>query len=460
MKRRNSESGYALLMIFAMAAVLAITLYTEMPRVAFEAQRDKEQLLIDRGEEYERAVTLFVHKFNRFPGSMEELENTNGQRFLRRRFADPMTGKAEWRLIHAGPGGVLTDSINSKKQDEKDQSTQQNFITDIGLTASSFNQAASGDSVNLATRRRPSDSGGGAAGGADDSGTNNQTSNSGIPGYNGPVMVLPDGRIVPANTSGTYTPPATGAAGASGRISPMPGMPFPPGAIPPGGLPMGGVPPGGLPPGAPGATPGQVNPGLPPTMPSGVAVQQGLPPGAATPGPPGAAASLINQILTSPRQPGGFNGTIGGANPAQLQPGQQMRQPGQQQGQTPSGFGQAPQQAQQQNVVGAGIAGVASKKEGESIKTVNDRTKYNEWEFVYDITKDPTRQGAAGAAGASGGPGRGGPNNPQGINPMPGTMPGGMPAGATPGMIPPGGAFPPGMMPGMPQGPGRGGPGR
>src|SRR6185312_13201318 len=130
-RRRKSESGYALLLIFAMAAVLAITLYTEVPRVAFEAQRDKEQLLIDRGAEYQRAVTLFVHKFNRFPTSMEELENTNNQRFLRRRFVDPMTGKNEWRLIHAGPGGVLTDSVDSKKQDEKNQSTQQNFITDI-----------------------------------------------------------------------------------------------------------------------------------------------------------------------------------------------------------------------------------------------------------------------------------------------------------------------------------------
>ncbi|HEU5022760.1 MAG TPA: hypothetical protein VFT60_12745 [Bryobacteraceae bacterium] len=452
MKRnRNSESGYALLMIFAMAAILAITLYTEIPRVAFEAQRDKEQLLIDRGEEYQRAVTLFVRKFNRFPASMEELENTNGQRFLRRRFVDPMTGKNEWRIIHAGPGGVLTDSVDSKAQDQKDEGTQQNFITDIGLTSSSFdNQANTGQSVNLATRRRPSDSGvgGGVGGGGDDGGNNTQTSNTGIPGYNGPVMVLPDGRIVPANTSGTYTPPANGAAGASGRVSPMPGMP--PGMMPPGSRPPGMLPPGAA--GVPGATG--------PVMPGGVAVQQGLPPGAAAPGPPGAAASLIQQILTHPRQPGGFNG------PAPFgalgQQGQQLQQAQQQLGQTTSrlqgqpqgtaALGQAPPQ-QQQNVIGAGIAGVASKKEGESIKTVNDHTKYNEWEFVYDITKDPARQmqGRPGAAGASGAQGRGGGNNSPGINPM---MPGGGPQGASP-MIPPGGA-----LPGMLQGPGRGGPGR
>ena len=98
---------------------------------------------------------------------------------------------------------------------------------------------------------------------------------------------------------------------------------------------------------------------------------------------------------------------------------------------SPSAQPQQPQQ-QQQNVIGAGIAGVASKKEAESIKTVNDHTKYNEWEFVYDITKDPTRQqGAAGAQGASGGPGRGGANNPQGIHPI---NPGGMqPGGMNPG---------------------------
>jgi hypothetical protein len=34
--------------------------------------------------------------------------------------------------------------------------------------------------------------------------------------------------------------------------------------------------------------------------------------------------------------------------------------------------------------IGGGIAGVASKLEAEGIKVYGDRTKYNEWEFVYD----------------------------------------------------------------------------
>src|ERR1700759_73293 len=100
--RRRSESGFALLMIFVMAAVVAITLYYEMPRVAFESQRAREQLLVDRGMQYRRAIQLFYRKFGRYPTSMDDLETTNNIRFLRRKYKDPLTGKDEWRLIHMG----------------------------------------------------------------------------------------------------------------------------------------------------------------------------------------------------------------------------------------------------------------------------------------------------------------------------------------------------------------------
>src|SRR4051812_19370771 len=114
---RKSEGGYALLLVYAMAASGGVMLYLQVPRVAFEAQRDKEQLLIDRGEQYTRAVQLYVRKYNRFPVDMQALENTQSVRFLRRQYVDPMTGKSEWRLIHVGPGGIFIDSLahNPKK---------------------------------------------------------------------------------------------------------------------------------------------------------------------------------------------------------------------------------------------------------------------------------------------------------------------------------------------------------
>src|ERR1700740_814584 len=102
------ERGSALLIVFLFAAVLAISLYIEMPSVAFEAKRAKEQLLIDRGTEYAHAVKLFYRKFRSYPASINALENTNRMRFLRHRFKDPITGEENWRLLPARPGCPVT----------------------------------------------------------------------------------------------------------------------------------------------------------------------------------------------------------------------------------------------------------------------------------------------------------------------------------------------------------------
>lgn len=109
--RRASERGSALLIVLVFSAIVLILLYREMPIATFEAQRDKEQLAVDRGHEYQRAVQLFYRRFRgQYPASLDQLMNTNGMRFLRRKYKDPLTGKDDWRLLHAGPGGTLTDS--------------------------------------------------------------------------------------------------------------------------------------------------------------------------------------------------------------------------------------------------------------------------------------------------------------------------------------------------------------
>lgn len=52
-----------------------------------------------------------------------------------------------------------------------------------------------------------------------------------------------------------------------------------------------------------------------------------------------------------------------------------------------------------------GIAGVASKFEGESIMVYNERQRYEEWEFVYDMKKEaannPTDRALQNAAGSA-----------------------------------------------------------
>jgi hypothetical protein len=354
-----------------MAATVAIMLYMQLPRVAFEAQRDREQLLIDRGEQYTRAVQLYVHKFNRFPADMDALENTQNIRFLRRRYIDPMTGKNEWRLVHVGPGGVFTDSLVHAPKKKDDANAPQNFITELPPVGG--NQTGAAEGVNLANRRRPSDQGGDPNNQGQQNGSNGQASPA---APNGPVMVLPDGRIVPATTTGypPSTPGQTGAQpGAQGQPL-QPGQRFQPGQ-----------------PFQPGQTfqPGQGG------LPNGFQNQPNQ--------PNSAAANMINQILTTPR-PGGLNGMGGtGApqvntdpfgNPSSPQnvPGGSAM-PGAPTGTTTAPVGTPVGQGMGGTTIGGGIAGVASKLEQEGIKIYNDRTAYNEWEFVYDSTKDTLRGG-------------------------------------------------------------------
>src|SRR5258707_11790155 len=131
MKQRGErERGFAMLLVFMMAAAVAITLYKEVPRVAFEAQRNKEGLLIERGEQYSRAIQLYVRKWKKYPGTIEDLEQTNQIRFLRKRYNDPMTGKSEWRIVHVGPGGVFLDSLVNKPPSlEKEEKKAENTFT-------------------------------------------------------------------------------------------------------------------------------------------------------------------------------------------------------------------------------------------------------------------------------------------------------------------------------------------
>jgi hypothetical protein len=155
MKHTRHDSGFALLLVFAMAAVIAITLYMEMPRAAFEAQREKEQLLIERGEQYVRGIQLFVTEFKRYPQTIDELEKTNNKRFLRRRYVDPMTGKDDWKLLKINAMGVLENSaVQKDAQKEKSQNT---FITEYAGIGTSGLAGQNTGGANLAMRRRPSD---------------------------------------------------------------------------------------------------------------------------------------------------------------------------------------------------------------------------------------------------------------------------------------------------------------
>jgi type II secretory pathway pseudopilin PulG len=97
----RSEHGYILLMLMLFITLLAIAAGVVAPSIAFRVKRDREEEMVHRGVQYSRALRRFVKKTGRYPTRIEELENTNNIRFLRKRYKDPITGK-DFKLLHVG----------------------------------------------------------------------------------------------------------------------------------------------------------------------------------------------------------------------------------------------------------------------------------------------------------------------------------------------------------------------
>jgi type II secretory pathway pseudopilin PulG len=98
---RRSERGYILIMLMLVVALLAIVAAAVAPSVAFRVRRDREEEMIHRGVQYSRAIRRYVKKTGRYPSRLEDLENSNNIRFLRRRYKDPITNK-DFKLLHVG----------------------------------------------------------------------------------------------------------------------------------------------------------------------------------------------------------------------------------------------------------------------------------------------------------------------------------------------------------------------
>lgn len=114
---KRNEQGYLLLSVMLLITLMLIMLAAEAPRVAQQIKRAKEEELVNRGKEYAIAVRKYVHKMGNYPTSLEQLEDTNHIRFLRKRYTDPFTGKADWKLIHVGEAEIkIPQNVNSTLQ--------------------------------------------------------------------------------------------------------------------------------------------------------------------------------------------------------------------------------------------------------------------------------------------------------------------------------------------------------
>jgi type II secretory pathway pseudopilin PulG len=105
-KSQIPQRGYMMITLMLALAMIAIALLTVLPEIGQQIKRDREEEMRRRGTAYMRAIQHYYRKYNSYPTSIAQLEDTNHLRFLRKRYTDPMnrdpkTGKErDFKILH------------------------------------------------------------------------------------------------------------------------------------------------------------------------------------------------------------------------------------------------------------------------------------------------------------------------------------------------------------------------
>ena len=102
--RAHGERGYAMAALLVLMAVMAIAMTAAMPVWHTTAQREKEEELIFRGQQYAHAIMLFQRKYaGTFPPDLDVLVR---EKFLRKKYKDPITG-GDFRILSPGDPAAM-----------------------------------------------------------------------------------------------------------------------------------------------------------------------------------------------------------------------------------------------------------------------------------------------------------------------------------------------------------------
>ncbi|MPZ20959.1 MAG: hypothetical protein GEV06_24110 [Luteitalea sp.] len=105
--RQGSERGYAMAALLVSIAVMSVVMSTALPAWRHMMQRERETEWIFRAQQYARALMLFQRKYpGAYPTSVEILVK---QKFLRKKYTDPLSPDGEFRVVRAGellPGQI------------------------------------------------------------------------------------------------------------------------------------------------------------------------------------------------------------------------------------------------------------------------------------------------------------------------------------------------------------------
>jgi len=111
---RRGDRGYALLMVIFLVATLMTFAVMGSLSIKTQGQREKENELAWRGNQYVRAIRLYYKKNGRFPKTMDDLTayHSDQPNFIRKAYKDPMNrADGAWRMIYILPNGQLSGSV-------------------------------------------------------------------------------------------------------------------------------------------------------------------------------------------------------------------------------------------------------------------------------------------------------------------------------------------------------------
>jgi hypothetical protein len=176
-----------LLFLMLAVAVLTITMLGVARNYRRSIIRDREVEMMHRGDQYARAVQRFYRKNKRYPISIEQLENFNKVRYLRKRYKDPMSPDGAWKLVHATdvklkPGGGLATGTPTTGLENTNTA---GLGTSTGLGSSSGSAFGSSQSTDSSTNSAStSDTGSTTASGSDTNSTTNAGTTTSSTGTN------------------------------------------------------------------------------------------------------------------------------------------------------------------------------------------------------------------------------------------------------------------------------------
>jgi len=249
---RQNQRGYAMAALIVAMAVMAIMMTVAMPVWKQTAQREKEEELIFRGKQYTHAIGLFQRKYaNAYPPTIDVLVE---QRFLRKKFKDPITGE-DFQPLLAGQGAPGAGAPGAATPGAQPQAPGTAPRGSAGIPNPGATSPAAGANRGISPIGTP---GAGPVGGI--MGVTSKSKEKSIRLYNGRshynewAFVFTPAQVPGAGAPGSTVPgaPGTGRPGAPGTGPARPGGPGP--VFGPGGGRPGGPGPGG------GGRPGPPNP--------------------------------------------------------------------------------------------------------------------------------------------------------------------------------------------------------